>query len=78
MIITDDNMGKRLSWDMIVALYPDAWVGLSDWMDSDDKFTGVVESVCNDSDSRYEEMQRLNGEHKKINWIYTTPYKGVV
>ena len=70
-------IGTRMFVEKLSEIYPDSWVGLSDCQETDNGMTGIVESVCTDSEQRYFEMKRLIAENKKVTWIYTTPYKGV-
>ncbi len=31
MVTANEAIGKRLTWDEIVSLFPDRWVGISDY-----------------------------------------------
>lgn len=70
--LTKEISGMRMSWEEIVAQYPDKWVALTSVEFKDNQITsGVVEGSCND-----EGMSKLNEEliHKGVDifWAKTT------
>ena len=62
---------KRMTWEEIVAKYPDKWVGLVDidWKDGANVRSAVVDCFGDNSD-RIAENQINN---HKIYGVYTTP-----
>ncbi len=47
----DDYIGKRLSWNEVVNLFPDLWVTLEDYIYTDkDVINEILEDVIQDKD----------------------------
>ena len=62
---------KRMTWDEIVAKYPDQWVGLIDVEGSGVNVRSAV-VVCADKDVG--KIQRQQVKNHDIYGTYTTPY----
>jgi len=63
---------KRMTWDEIVAKYPDRWVGLSDvdWGDEGSSINSAVVK-CSDKDGNSVLWKQIHGDISYS--IYTTP-----
>ena len=76
MHTANEAIGKRLSWDEIVQMFPNRWVGVSDYkFRGADLESGVLQAVCPD-DKISEYALPLYKKGLKIYWDRTTELEG--
>ena len=69
---TTKHLGERMSWLEMVKEFPNMWVCVSDYKNTDtEEFTGVIESVCKTIKEKDMESVRLINAGKQIYWNYT-------
>ncbi|MBQ9377341.1 MAG: hypothetical protein IJU05_06050 [Schwartzia sp.] len=63
-------MEKRMTWDEIVAAYPDQWVGLTD---VERKDGGIASAVVKYTDKTSDELYDMQLSGQGVRTVYTTP-----
>jgi len=66
-------LAERLTWDEIVAKYPDRWVGLTDVEWKAPNNPNVKTAVVKYTDKDMNELLRMQFHDRNLYSIYTTP-----